>query len=453
MTMLNLHPPVTAWYHSRSFLQRWDRLAGVCALLYLISLFFDFRLVPPLCDHDLLAPVMLLHLWLHRHELPAFFQERGHLLPGFLLLAGISTFYHLLRGTGGLYDLAVFAYMAILYLYFRLALPSPALRFRLGLGMLAILTLAYLAGLLLQNSAESLGRLLFHLDPEMHHKGTAFLARRYMFFFLNPNQLGSFYALPVALLLPGLQQRAARFCRWWQWLLLALASAICLMPLLSSTSKHAILTLALLCGFVASLPVLQRWRPARWAWMPLVLFGLLSLTTVLFRTFPLSERFPWLNLRERGNYTIHQEIHLKSTLSRFSSILLGNGDKSRRLLYPQYADRATVTRILRRYDAEAFTDVYCSYMDPHNEYINLAAMFGLPAMLFALAFWLRLAGFGYQRQNWPLLYYCIGVLFACLWDDLLSKRWVWITLAILISTALPAAMATPKQDEGPAAQS
>ena len=94
--------------------------------------------------------------------------------------------------------------------------------------------------------------------------------------------------------------------------------------------------------------------------------------------------------------------------------------------------------------SEALLPSFLAYMDAHNEYLNQAAAFGLPALLCLVAFVIGLAALSAPRHG-PigamLALFVAALAVACLWDDLLSKRWVWVTLGLLAAAA-PAARGT-----------
>jgi len=253
------------------------------------------------------------------------------------------------------------------------------------------------------------------------------LAVRYQFLFSNPNLLGSFYILPVALVQPWLLQKIRGIRTLKQALLLFCCLGICLVPLVSTASKHALMTLAILAG-----TVLDAWPEKRKLLQPILvtalsLFAILCLLTVLWPVFPISGKFPYLNFRHQGNYTIHQEIYLKMLLSDKTSWLTGLGSDGIRQQYPLLADREKISSIMEQYRSPHWVEPFCTYMDPHHEYLNLATLFGVPAMLCCFAFWMA----HLKSKHRLLLLFIPAVLFCCLWDDLLSKRWLWMTLAIL----------------------
>ena len=69
---------------------------------------------------------------------------------------------------------------------------------------------------------------------------------------------------------------------------------------------------------------------------------------------------------------------------------------------------------------------FITFMDAHNEFLNQMALFGLVPLLL-LAFILSRT----RHANASALLFIAAMLCCCLWDDLLSKRPVWIAFAIL----------------------
>jgi hypothetical protein len=419
------------------FFHRWFCLPNsifYLAALYLLLTFFAITCFPPLAAQDFLAPLLALYLLCHCRQVRPILAESSFFLPAFLLLALTSSLYHASRGSGGFYDLAVFAYMALLYLFFRL-LPSGKSLFwqGLGLSMLLVLLGTFAIGAMALLFPVLPGKGLFYFDPYSGSRGLNLLTLRYQFLFNNPNLLGSFYILPLALAQPWLLQKM-RNCRSPRQVLLLFASiGLCLLPLISTASKHALMSLAILGG-----TMLEAWpNKGKRLQIPVVcaiiLFAAVCLLTVLWPIFPISGKFPYLNFQHQGNYTIHQEIYLKMLSSDKCGWLAGLGSKSIRQCYPQFADREKIASIMERYHSPHWVEPFCTYMDPHQEYLNLASLFGIPAMLCCFAFWL----WHLQGKRPAMLLFIPAVLICCLWDDLLSKRWLWITLAIMGTRTIP----------------
>ncbi len=403
------------------------------AVGYLLLLALNVGLHPPLLAADLLAPLLALTLvWQGRKTL-AIIREKHFALPIFLSLAFLSSVYHTSRGSGNFYDFAVFSYMALLYVSFRLLPLDKRQQGFLGLGILLLLWFGFVVGGLSFCFPRWPGKALFFQDPHSAARGLNFLAVRYQFLFSNPNLLGSFYVLPIALLQPRLRQLCRASRTTGQWLLLLSLTGILLLPLFSTASKHLLLTLAVLAGtLLEAWPEKRRWL-APPAGAALLLLASVSLLTVIWPVFPLRRQSPYLNLRYQGNYTIHQEIYLKMLAADKSSWLTGLGARTARQRYPDFADRDKIASIMAEYQSLHCVEPYCSFMDPHNEYLNLATLFGLPAAICCFAFWLQSG----QPSREGLLLFLLALLFCCLWDDLLSKRWLWVSLALMARNAQP----------------
>lgn len=405
-----------------------DRCRSCLGLLYILLLFLPVALpYQPLLVADLLAPFMALLLCWQWRDVLRVCREHNFTLPAFLALAGIATFFHLLRGSGNLYDLAIFTYMAMIYVYFRLNPATAATQQWLGLAGLIILLLGFFYACLALCLPWLPDWGFFYRDPYSAGRGLKLLGLRYQFLFANPNLLGSFYVLPISLAFPWLVALAKKCNNVKSRLSLAAGAVLLLLPLFSSASKHMLMSFALLCAVP-----LQAWpeirRPLKKLLMPgLILFALLCLLTVLLPVFPLSKQFPYINIKYQGNYTIHQEIYLKMLTMNRSNWLLGLGNKGCREAYPQLADRDKIEPILKNYNFMHCIEPYSQFMDPHHEYLNIASLFGLPALICCMAFWLK----HLDKRRSEMLLFCAALLFCCLWDDLLSKRWLWLTLATL----------------------
>ena len=395
---------------------------------YLLLTFFAIPCIPPLAAQDFLAPLLAAFVFWHGRQSKHILCETGSTLPAFLLLALVASVYHVSRNSGSFYDFAVFSYMALLYVFFRMLPPEKRILQRLGIFMLLFLLAAFCLGSLALIFPALPGKSLFYFDPYSGSRGLTLLSVRFQFLFSNPNLLGSFYILPIALIQPWLLLQFRRCRTAKQVLLLICCIGLCLLPLVSTASKHALMTLALLAG-----TLLDAWPEKRNLLQPalvsaLLLFAILCLLTVLWPVFPISEKSPYLNFRHQGNYTIHQEIYLKMLLSDKTNLLTGLGSNGIRQQYPLYADREKITAIMEQYRSPHWVEPFCTYMDPHNEYLNLAALFGVPAMLCCFAFWLA----HLKSKQRIIMLFIPAVLFCCLWDDLFSKRWLWMTLAILL---------------------
>ena len=163
-------------------------------------------------------------------------------------------------------------------------------------------------------------------------------------------------------------------------------------------------------------------------WLPILLVGLVCETTVLFVTFPVKSTPPFINTTT-GMYAIHQTIYARMPFTSPSAWLVGSSPAKIHQLYPTLADVRSIRRTLLQYNALDNLEMFSTFMDPHNEYLNLAAFYGIPALAVIIAFFIRMA---LRRQaSHYATYFLLAFAFACLWDDLLSKRWICLTFAFL----------------------
>ena len=152
---------------------------------------------------DLLAPA-LLAIVVARGDFRTLRRDPAALaLALFLLLAGIATLTHFKPFPGNAYHWCVYAYLAVTFIFFRgTAFPTDVL-FLLGAGFLVLAAAACCFDLVM--TWTGIGPVRFSLiSAQMDATAMPFLRQRFTFTFGNPNLLGSFYALPFALLLLSL---------------------------------------------------------------------------------------------------------------------------------------------------------------------------------------------------------------------------------------------------------
>jgi hypothetical protein len=408
-----------------------DSLMGCLALAYLAALFLGIPLRGKFLAADLAAPLMLWQLWRKREEvLELALAEGKWLLLAFAWMA-LALATQFARGTGTLYDFAVFGYMAVIYAFYRVTATPPRKHCAwLGTALLALCLLGWLATKLVPNAP--LVENMLYIDEHFLQLPNNKLVIRYQFLFGNPNLLGSAYILPVILLLPTLQERLRKVTLWRQAILLAMLCLVACLPLFATASKHLVMTFGLLAGAWTMLPLVPR-RPLRLlATAAVVLFGTLCLITVLFQTYPALQKAPWVNFRKRGNYSVHQEIYAKIILHEgLGGLFLGRSPAELQALYPQYADPDKIHDILKPYGFAGETEQFSTFMDPHQEYLNFAAFFGAPALLALLAFLFANAKHALRNDRYHAALFLLGLLFACCWDDLGSKRWIWLALGLM----------------------
>jgi hypothetical protein len=392
-----------------------SRLSVVIAFVYVALLPLNIPLHGPLYVHDLLAPV-LAALVVLRARAWRFLRPPDSLLALFLLIAALTTVVHF----GGMKDLkewCIFGYMGVLYVFFSSCRLPARGRYWLGLCMLT----ACVVFLLVQRATG------VQTSYEVYEGSTlGFMARRFFFTFPHPNLTGSFYVLPVVLVLSALLSRSRGFSRR-QWVMCCAAACVLLVPLVLTVSRHMLLTGAVGLGFLVALSGRKRWAWCCAAACLAVVFVLFYLT-ILFPFFPLQSRFPFFNCDTYGMYMIHQVIYLKIIVLGLPEFLLGVGKSGVAALYPQLADWDTTYKVLAQYRQEFLTESFVTYMDAHNEYLNTGTGF----VACCMGFWATVCRGRRRASLWPVLvFFVAGVLLACLWDDLLSKRWIWVTLGVL----------------------
>ena len=408
-----------------------DSLTGWLALAYIVALFLPIPLRGQLLVADLVAPLMIWQLWHKREELLEVLLAEGKWLMLAFAWMCLAVATQFVRGTGSLYDFAVFGYMAVIYCFYRVTpLPSRKTCAVTGATLLGLCFLGWLAVKLMPD-APFISRMLY-TDAHFAQLNENKLVIRYQFLFGNPNLLGSAYILPVILLLPILEERLNKLTRWWQAAVTALICLIACIPLFATASKHLVMTFGLLAGTWTLLPLAPRHVLRTLATAAVALFGLLCLITVLFQTYPALQDAPWVDFAKRGNYSVHQEIYAKILFREgVGGLLLGHTPAELQSLYPKYADREKIHTILKPYGFAGETEQFATFMDPHQEYLNFASFFGVPALMALLSFLLAIACKGIRTQHWNIVLFVFGVLLSFCWDDLGSKRWLWAAIGIL----------------------
>ena len=417
---------------------------GYLALAYLAMLFLAVPLGGRFLAADLFTPMLLWQLWRKREELLEVLLKEGKwLLLGFAWMS-LSLSVQFMRGSGTLYDFAVFGYMAVIYCFYRVTpLPNRRICAWTGIVLIALCLVGWLAARLMPTTP--LAQRLLYTDIHFEQLAPNQLVVRYQFLFNNPNLLGSAYIIPVILLLPPLKEQLSSLKCWWKAALLALLCLIACLPLFATASKHIVMTFGLLAGTWTLLPLIPRRWTVPFAITAVSLFGVLCLITVLFQTYPALQQAPWVDFSKRGNYSVHQEIYAKILLHEgVGGICFGHSPAELQALYPQYADAEKIYAILAPYGFAGETDQFITFMDPHQEYLNFASFFGIPALLALVAFLLTHARQAIRIQRWETMLFVLGVLLAFCWDDLGSKRWLWAVLGILAMQPI----ASSKSDAG-----
>ena len=400
---------------------------AIIIFLYIALSAIHIPIFGPFYAEDCLAPIIAVFLLIRR---PSFCHPIFH--PLFLITA--ITAIHFLQGGENAYNLAVLVYLAGLYLFARQANPSKKAMFICGGVLLSLFIIGWIG--------DAFAFILFHIrdtglvflgDDVAQTDNLSFLARRYAFLFGNPNVLGSFYVLPMLLFLRGLEEKALSF-DWKKWLLLLAFLALSLLPLVSTFSKHAIMTGAVILAFFANCLQDKFPRLVRSFWLPILLVGLVCETTVLFVTFPVKSTPPFINTTT-GMYAIHQTIYARMPFTSPTAWLAGSSPARIHQLYPRLADVNVIRHTLSQYNALQNLEMFSTFVDPHNEYLNLAAFYGIPTLAVIIAFFIRMA---LRRQAFRYAtYFLLAFAFACLWDDLLSKRWICLAFAFLPCPEIP----------------
>ncbi|HQL86756.1 MAG TPA: hypothetical protein PLH67_03940 [Lentisphaeria bacterium] len=412
-----------------------EKIAQRVGFCYLALMALHIPVWRTLHCEDLLAPA-LLAIVVARGDVRTLRRDPVALaLALFLLLAGLATLTHFKPFPGNSYHWCVYAYLASTFIFFRGTAFRTDVLFLLGAVFLALAAAACCFDLVM--AWTGVGPVRFSLiSTQMDATAMPFLRQRFTFTFGNPNLLGSFYALPFALLLPRLLSKAATW-RWRQALTAGAALALAVIPLLLTISKHALLSLALLAAFVA-IAVRQRFRwAAALAGAAIVAGGLIGGLSIAYPVFPLQKTWPFINTECPGMYMIHQGAYARMAVHTPAKLLFGHGGAAAKNLYPAFTNRDSARRTLAHYNALPDFDSFVTFMDPHNEYLRLVILFGLPAALAMFAFWCLTAASPPDRQAAGLIVaFTAALMFCCLWDDLLSKRWIWITAAILTNRHL-----------------
>lgn len=414
-----------------------EKIAQRVGICYLVLMALHIPVWRTLYCEDLLAPA-LLAIVVARGDFRTLRRDPAALaLALFLLLAGIATLTHFKPFPGNAYHWCVYAYLAVTFIFFRgTAFPTDVL-FLLGAGFLVLAAAACCFDLVM--TWTGIGPVRFSLiSAQMDATAMPFLRQRFTFTFGNPNLLGSFYALPFALLLLSLLTEIETWRR--QAFNVGAALVLAVIPLLLTVSKHALLSLALLAAFVA-IAVRQRFRwAAALAGAVIVVGGLIGGLSIAYPVFPLQKTWPFINTECPGMYMIHQSAYAKMAVHAPTKLLFGHGAATARDLYPSFTNHDSARRTLAHYNALPDFDSFVTFMAPHNEYLRLVILFGLPAALAMFAFWRLVAASPPDRQTAGLIAaFTAALLFCCLWDDLLSKRWVWITAALLTNRCIDTA--------------
>ena len=414
---------------------RWHReCCTVTGVLFIVLMMMHIPLWDPFYCEDLLAPAILTLLVLEGNYRK--YCKKSYLwLALFLLWAcAISLIHICLDGWSNGYNFCVLVYLAGVFMFFRQVGISVRCRFIIGGMFLAAAFVFWLSGVLFPHCSILSPNGFWYITENAKGSAMAFLSRRFQFTFDNPNSLASFYVLPMLLVLSALQEYFDEKGRTdspscpIEWKIGGVAILLLtFLPLCHTYSKHAILSGALFLVFVYNMMPVQWKRILRHSWILVIVIGLICEVTVLWSTFPLSFSSPYINTIP-GGYTIHQKTYARMLLESPAVMLTGRTMGDIKSAYPKYVEKDRAQKILRQYNAEHLINGFCTFMDPHNEYLNLLTFYGLGVLLLIVAFFLC---YICENKGNFVLYFFIALAFCCLWDDLLSKRWIWIAAAII----------------------
>lgn len=400
----------------------WGQVLGC---IYVLLLGIGIALPLRLAACDLLFPPMVclacLKVYLNRNECKGKWRFEDRFLLIFLGWGLFSTVLHIVSGGAffaNMYEWCVFLYCALLLFFYRAFPLSKAQMLRLGTVILAAFLLCWLFDIVVYVFNRQVSPFFWEVYGKMEESSMPFLARRYSFTFGNPNLAAPYCALGALLVAASIDGTSKKL----PYFLLLGAN---LLPIASTMSKHGILYLGVLLFLFAT--QISRLIGERWAkYLALTALALVICvfeTTVLFVTFPLKGESPFINTQP-GMYNIHQSAYFRMLPGR---AIIGASVEKLHELYPQYVNVQSAAETLKYYNSEKDLGGFCNYMDPHCEYLNLATLFGIWSMLFALLYLVCV-----PRRNLLGMLWIGGIMGSMLWDDVLSKRWIWIGIAIIV---------------------
>ncbi|MBR6373409.1 MAG: hypothetical protein IKS20_09530 [Victivallales bacterium] len=417
----------------------WGQVLGC---IYVLLLGIGIALPLRLTACDLLFPLMMclacLKVYLNRNEGKWKWRFEDRFLLIFLGWGLFSTVLHIVSGGAffaNMYEWCVFLYCALLLFFYRAFPLSKAQMLRLGTVILSAFLLCWLFDIVVSVFNKEASPLFWEVYGKMEESSMPFLARRYTFTFGNPNLAAPYCALGALLVAASIDSASKKL----PYYLLLVAN---LLPIACTMSKHGILYLGVLLFLFARLAgkaIGEKWAKCL-ALAALALVICVFETTVLFVTFPLKGEYPFINTQP-GMYNIHQSAYFRMLNGDDWEITegifkgwhhntirpLGRSVEMLHELYPQYVNVQSAAETLKYYNSEKDLGGFCTYMDPHCEYLNLATLFGVPAMLLVLFYLVYV-----PRRNLLGMLWIGGIMGSMLWDDVLSKRWIWIGIAIIV---------------------
>jgi hypothetical protein len=395
-------------------------------LTYLILLPFNISICGQFYLHDCVAPLFLFAFAKWREVFSSVSRMKLYYLLIFLAMASFSTLINLQK-PGNLYELLVFGYVIFIFLFFSVTkIPSKIL---LCYGLFVLLCML---GYDAYQFCIGVG------DIYKVYKDTAldFISKRYFFTFNHPNLTGSFYSLPILCLLLGSKEFISNMNLKRAVMGLGLILILCI-PLCMTVSKHMLISMFIIAAAASFYPAVKTSAMFRiLMFSSLLMCAVIFYATVLYPVFPLDRAFPFINVKTCGMYMIHQAIYFKIIFLNVSSFFMGVGMSGIVENYPLLANHDLILSVLQQYKQENLVEVFSRYMDAHNEYLNIGALFGVPAAIFMYLFWFKVSGAGNSKcvfEKRIILFYVAAIFIVSLWDDILSKRWIWISLGILLS--------------------
>ncbi len=395
-------------------------------LTYLILLPFNISIGGHLYLHDCVAVLFIFAFAKWKEVFYSISKSRTYYLLIFLSIASFSALINL-HSLRDLFELMVFGYVIFVFLFFSATkLPTKILLYY-GLSVL-ICMLGY-AG---YQFCIGVG------DIYKVYEGTPldFIAKRYFFTFNHPNLTGSFYSLPILCLLLGSKEFISNMNLKRLVMFLGLIFVLCI-PLCMTVSKHMLISMFIIAAAASFYPAINKSFICKFLiFSSLIISAIIFYVTVLYPVFPLDRTFPFINVKTCGMYMIHQVIYFKIIFLSVHSFFLGVGMGGIVEHYPLLANHDLIMSVLQQYKQEYLFELFSRYMDAHNEYLNIGALFGVPALLSMYLFWFKAPSsinskFPFEKRM--ILFYVAAIFIVSLWDDILSKRWIWISLGILLS--------------------
>ena len=395
-------------------------------LTYLILLPFNINIGGHFYLHDCVAVLFIFAFAKWKEVFYSIPKSRTYYLLIFLSIASFSALINL-HSLRDLYELMVFGYVIFVFLFFSATkLPSKILLYY-GLSVL-ICMLGY-AG---YQFCIGVG------DIYKVYEGTPldFIAKRFFFTFNHPNLTGSFYSLPILCLLLGSKEFISNMNLKRLVMFLGLVFVLCI-PLCMTVSKHMLISMFIIAAAASFYPAINKSFICKFLiFSSLIISAILFYVTVLYPVFPLDLTFPFINVKTCGMYMIHQVIYFKIIFLSVHSFFLGVGMGGILENYPLLANHDLIMSVLQQYKQEYLFELFSRYMDAHNEYLNIGALFGVPALISMYLFWFKSTssiGSRLPFEKRMILFYVAAIFIVSLWDDILSKRWIWISLGILLS--------------------